>query len=61
MDLFDKIEQFEKLANEIIDQDEVDDMQADETIEDYLNKHLERQAAARSRMKKFSGLLRGKR
>lgn len=53
MDLFEKIDQFEKLANEI-DVEEADDMQEAETVEDYLNRHLERRNAAKIRMNKLA-------
>jgi hypothetical protein len=60
MDLFEKIDQFEKLANELLDQTEtdIDNAQDAETIEEYLNGHLERQAASQNRMKKLASLLR---
>jgi hypothetical protein len=57
MDLFEKIDQFEKLANELVDQTDADDVQTAETIEEYLNKHLERAASTKDRLKKLATLV----
>lgn len=57
MDLFEKIDQFEKLANELIDQVEVDDTQVAETIEEYTIQQLERKNSAKIRLNKLAALL----
>jgi hypothetical protein len=57
MDLFEKIDQFEKLANELLDQTEVEDMQDAETIEEYTTQGLERQNSAKIRINKLAALL----
>lgn len=57
MDLFEKIDQFEKMANELADQLE-DGMAEDaETIEENSPEHLERRNSAKVRMKKLATLL----
>lgn len=58
MDLFEKIDQFEKLANELLDQSEVDTTQDAETIEESTIQNLERRTAAKNRIKKLATLLR---
>jgi hypothetical protein len=57
MDLFEKIDQFEKLANELLDQTQVEIMQDAETIEENAIEHLERRTAAKNRIKKLAFLL----
>lgn len=57
MDLFEKIDQFEKLANELLDQNEVEDTQDAETIEEYTTQGLERQNSAKIRINKLASLL----
>jgi hypothetical protein len=57
MDLFDKIDQFEKMANELDSDEMIDLNDIAETIEDYTVSHLERQASTRKRMRKLIALL----
>jgi len=57
MDLFEKIDQFEKMANELADQLEEGMAQDAETIEEYTTQQLERRTSAKNRMKKLSTLL----
>lgn len=57
MDLFEKIDQFEKMANELSDQLEEGEVQDAETIEDYTVQHLERRNAAKVRLNKLARLL----
>jgi len=57
MDLFDKIDQFEKLANELLDQAEVDDTQAIETIQENTTQNLERRNSVKTRLNKLAALL----
>ena len=57
MDLFDKIDQFEKLANELLDQAEVDDTQAIETIQENTTQNLERRNSVKTRLNKLTALL----
>lgn len=57
MDLFEKIDQFEKLANDLLDQTEVDDTQGSETIEEYTAQHIERRNSVKTRLNKLAALL----
>jgi hypothetical protein len=57
MDLFETIDQFEKLANDLLDETDVDDAQDAETIEESLAQGLERRNAAKSRINKLANLL----
>lgn len=58
MDLFEKIEQFEKMANElpVLDDNAVESEPA-ETIEEYTSQHMERRTASKKRMQKLTILL----
>lgn len=56
MDLFNKIDQFEKLANEIDD----DYLSEAETIEEYTANHLERRTATKGRINKLASLVKSK-
>lgn len=58
MDFFDKIDKFEKMANEIFDLDEDDD-EGPETIEEYTAQHMARYNASIVRMKKLASLVKG--
>lgn len=57
MDLFEKIDQFEKLANEIVDQADAEDNQTAETIEDSAVLRTARRNSAKNRIKKLSALI----
>lgn len=57
MDLFEKIDQFEKIANELADQLEEGMAEDAEIVEENSVQHLERRNSAKSRMKKLAAFL----
>lgn len=56
MDLFEKIDQFEKMANSLADQLEEGMAQDAETVEESQQEKLERRQAAKARYQKLASL-----
>lgn len=57
MDLFEKIDQFEKMANDLADQLEEGMAEDDETIEEKTAQKLERRQAAKVRYQKLASFI----